>query len=217
LLDRLYENNRAWSAEMLRRDPNFFDRLANQQRPQHFWIGCSDSRVPANEIVGLAPGELFVHRNVANLVVPGDLNCLSALQFAVDLLKVRHVIVCGHYGCSGVLTALRGDRIGLADQWLAPLARLRDQNRKTLDPIASDAERHNRFCELNVVEQVAAVCCTTVMQDAWARMQEVSVHGVIYGLKDGILRDLGIRVARPDELDDRYQSARAALQTPRAK
>src|SRR5688500_1810230 len=161
LLKQLFENNRAWAAELTRSDPEFFARLARQQRPEYLWIGCSDSRVPANDIVGLLPGELFVHRNVANLVVHTDLNCLSVMQFAIDLLKVRHVIVCGHYGCSGVRAALRNERHGLADNWLRHLQDVRDKH----EPVESES----RLCELNVIEQVANVCQTTIVQDAWTR------------------------------------------------
>ena len=181
-LTRLFDNNRAWAARIRQQQPGFFEQLARQQSPAYLWIGCSDSRVPANEIVGLLPGELFVHRNVANLVVHSDLNCLSVMQFAVDVLKVRHVIVCGHYGCSGVRAALHDERHGLIDNWLRHLKDVRDKHR----PIESE----DRLCELNVIEQVANVRETTIVQDAWARGQELHVHGWIYGLHDGLLRDL---------------------------
>jgi carbonic anhydrase len=192
LLDDLFANNRAWAAKMTRQDADFFRRLARQQAPEYLWIGCSDSRVPANEIVGLLPGELFVHRNVANVVVHTDLNCLSTMQFAVDVLKVAHVIVCGHYGCGGVLAALRDDRFGLVDNWLRHVQDVRGKHRVELDALATESARHDRLCELNVVEQVTNVCQTTVVRDAWTRGQPLTIHGVIYGLHDGLLRDLGI-------------------------
>ncbi|HEX2197356.1 MAG TPA: carbonate dehydratase [Burkholderiales bacterium] len=202
-LTHLFASNRAWAARVREQQPDFFQRLAQQQNPDYLWIGCSDSRVPANDIVGLLPGELFVHRNVANIVVHTDLNCLSVMQFAIDLLKVRHVIVCGHYGCSGVRAALRGERHGLADNWLRHVQDVRDKHQ----PIQSE----NHLCELNVIEQVANVCQTTIVQDAWARGQELHVHGWIYGLHDGLLRDLNTTVARPDEAPAAYRSALGAL------
>ena len=191
-LPELFANNRAWAAEMTLSDPEFFRRLSSQQAPQYLWIGCADSRVPANEIVGLLPGELFVHRNIANVVVHTDLNCLSVLQFAVDALRVRHVIVCGHYGCGGVLAALRDDRLGLADNWLRHVQDVRSKHQGELDSLSTEAERHDRLCELNVREQVINVAQTTIVQDAWARGQSLTVHGWIYGLRDGLLRDLGV-------------------------
>src|SRR5688572_3051557 len=202
-LTRLFDNNRAWAARIRQQQPGFFEQLARQQSPAYLWIGCSDSRVPANDIVGLLPGELFVHRNVANIVVHTDLNCLSVMQFAIDLLKVRHVIVCGHYGCSGVRAALRNERHGLADNWLRHLQDVRDKHQ----PIESE----NRLCELNVIEQVANVCQTTIVQDAWARGQELHVHGWVYGLQDGLLRDLSTTVAGPREALAAYKSALEAL------
>jgi carbonic anhydrase len=207
-LNQLFENNRAWAAGMLEKDPEFFRRLLGQQRPEYLWIGCSDSRVPANQIVGLLPGELFVHRNVANVVVQTDLNCLSVLQFAVDVIGIKHIIVCGHYGCGGVLAALRGDRLGLVDKWLANVVQVRDKNRAQIDSHSSEAERHDRLCELNVIEQVANVCQTPVLQDAWARSQPVSVHGWIYRIEDGLLHDLGMSIANPSELSEHYEVAR---------
>ena len=202
-LPELFSNNRAWAAEMTRRDPEFFRRLAGQQAPQYLWIGCADSRVPANEIVGLLPGELFVHRNIANVVVHTDLNCLSVLQFAVDVLRVRDIIVCGHYGCGGVAAALRDDRLGLADNWLRHVQDVRSKHASELDSIASDVERHDRLCELNVREQVINVAQTTIVRDAWARGQSVAVHGWIYGLRDGLLRDLGVWIDGPSQSSDR--------------
>jgi len=197
LLDHLFANNRAWAAEMTRQDPDFFQRLAGQQAPEYLWIGCSDSRVPANQIAGLAPGEMFVHRNIANVVVHSDLNCLSVMQFAVAVLRVRHIIVCGHYGCGGVGAALRDDRIGLVDNWLRHVQDVRDRHRSELDALQTDAERVNRLCELNVTQQVVNVSETTVVQDAWAQGQALTVHGWVYGLKDGLLRDLGISISGP--------------------
>jgi carbonic anhydrase len=191
-LDHLFANNRAWSAEMTRQDPEFFTRLSRQQAPEYLWIGCSDSRVPANQIVGLLPGEMFVHRNVANVVVHTDLNCLSTIQFAVDVLHVKHIIVCGHYGCGGVMASLRGDKIGLADNWLCHVQDVRRKHQDEIDALATDAERQKRLCELNVIEQVLNVSQTTVVRDAWARGDALSVHGWVYDLRDGLLRDLGI-------------------------
>jgi carbonic anhydrase len=202
-LTHLFANNRGWAARVRAEQPDFFEKLARQQNPDYLWIGCSDSRVPANDIVGLLPGELFVHRNVANIVVHTDLNCLSVMQFAIDLLKVRHVIVCGHYGCSGVRAALRNERHGLADNWLRHLQDVRDKHQ----PVESE----NRLSELNVVEQVANVCQTTIVQDAWARGQELHVHGWIYGLHDGLLRDLNTTVAGPDEASAAYRAAVQSL------
>ena len=189
-LTHLLENNRAWAANITRDDPDFFTRLSRQQTPEYFWIGCSDSRVPANQIAGLLPGEMFVHRNVANVVVHTDLNCLSSLQFAVDVLRVRHVIVCGHYGCGGVLAALRNDKLGLIDNWLRHVQDVRWKHRVDLDAIGSELEQHRRLCELNVIEQVANVSQTTVVRDALERGQELAVHAWIYALEDGLLRDL---------------------------
>jgi carbonic anhydrase len=194
LLKHLFANNRAWAARMTRQDPEFFSRLSSQQAPEYMWIGCADSRVPANEIVGLAPGELLVHRNVANVVVHADLNCLSVLQFAVEVLNVKHVIVCGHYGCGGVRAALRDDRLGLVDNWLRHVQDVRWKHLTELDRLASEEEQHHRLCELNVVEQVVNVSQTTVVRDAWTRGQALSVHGWIYDLHDGLLRDLGVSV-----------------------
>ena len=187
----LFQRNRAWAEGMRAADPAFFTGLANQQSPEFLWIGCSDSRGPANQITGLAPGEVFVHRNVANLVVHTDLNCLSVLQFAVDLLRVRHVIVCGHYGCSGVHAALTGQKVGLADNWLRHVQDVRENHAAELDAIADTAARERRLCELNVMAQVRHVCEATVVQDTWAAGRALTVHGWIYGVEDGLLRDLG--------------------------
>jgi carbonic anhydrase len=207
-LIQLFDNNRAWAASIRRRDPEFFSKLSQQQTPGYLWIGCSDSRVPANEIVGLLPGELFVHRNVANIVVHTDLNCLSVMQFAVDLLKVRHIIVCGHYGCTGVRAALHGERHGLIDNWLRHLQDVRQKHDKFL---ANLADAHDRLCELNVIEQVTNVCQTTIVRDAWERGQALQVHGWIYGLHDGLLRDLDTTVSGPQEVQSRYTAALAGL------
>ena len=200
LLARLFDNNRRWAAAMRAEDPQFFDRLVRQQSPEFLWIGCADSRVPANQIVGLLPGEMFVHRNVANVVVPTDLNCLSVLQYAVDVLGVRHVIVCGHYGCGGVRAALEGARHGLVDNWLQHVRDVQQAHARRLDGLADADERHEVLCELNVAQQVRNVCGTTVVQDAWRRGQALAVHGWIYSLADGLLRDLEVCVAAPGEI-----------------
>lgn len=208
MLKHLFANNRAWAAKMTRQDPEFFSRLSSQQAPQYLWIGCADSRVPANEIVGLAPGELLVHRNVANVVVHADLNCLSVLQFAVEVLKVEHIIVCGHYGCGGVRAALRDDRLGLVDNWLRHVQDVRWKHQAELDNLPSEEQQHDRLCELNVVEQVVNVSQTTVVRDAWARDQSLSVHGWIYDLHDGLLRDLGVSVtATPVEGSPKFSES----------
>lgn len=202
-LSHLIANNRAWAADMTRQDPAFFTRLAGQQAPQYLWIGCSDSRVPANQIVGLPPGEMFVHRNIANVVVHSDLNCLSVMQFAVEYLRVRHIIVCGHYGCGGVTAALRGDKLGVVDNWLRHVQDVRWKHHQELDALPNDDARLRRLCELNVVEQVVNAAQTTVVRDAWARGQSLSVHGWVYGLEDGLLRDLGLCIAAESELPGR--------------
>jgi carbonic anhydrase len=189
---KLLENNRAWAADRVKRDPTFFTRLEKLQTPQYLWIGCSDSRVPANEIVGLDPGELFVHRNVANVVVHTDLNCLSVLQFAIDVLKVQHVIVCGHYGCGGIRAALERDAHGLIDNWLRHVQDVERDYQHELDGIVDPQQREDRLCELNVAEQIRNVARTTIVQDAWRRGHAVQLHGWIYGLKDGLITDLRI-------------------------
>jgi carbonic anhydrase len=206
-LGRLFANNRAWAEGATRREPDFFARLASQQAPQYLWIGCSDSRVPANQIVGLMPGEMFVHRNVANVVVHSDLDCLSTLQFAVEVLKVGHVIVCGHYGCGGVLAALRDERLGLVDNWLRHVQDVRSKHAAQLDRLLDERQRYDRLCELNVVEQVVNVCRTTVVREAWARGQALAVHGWIYGIDKGLLRDLAMCVASESELAACYAAA----------
>jgi carbonic anhydrase len=210
-LSHLFANNKAWAGSVRQQDPDFFSQLSEQQQPSYLWIGCSDSRVPANQIVGLLPGELFVHRNLANLVVHTDLNCLSVMQFAVDILKVRHIIVCGHYGCSGVGAALRGERIGLSDNWLRHVQDVRQKHEKSLASAGDDSEASERLCELNVVEQVLNVCHTTIARDAWERGQELTVHGWIYGLHDGLLRDLNFTVGEVHETLPLYYAAVSAL------
>jgi carbonic anhydrase len=206
-LSHLFANNRAWADQIRTEDPEFFRKLCHQQAPRYFWIGCSDSRVPANQITGLLPGEMFVHRNVANVVPPNDLNCLSALAFAVDVLQVRHVIVCGHYGCAGVSAVLRGLRFDLVDQWLMHVEKVRRKHAAQLTSLGDEETRFARLCELNVIEQVAKVCETTCVQDAWTRGQPVMVHGWIYAVNDGLLRDLEICIAAPEELAPAYQAA----------
>ena len=199
-LKRLFERNRAWAEEISAREPNFFRELARQQTPHYLWIGCSDSRVPSTQLVDLSPGEMFVHRNVANVVVHTDLNCLSVMQYAVDVLKVRHVIVCGHYGCGGVQAALEGARFGLIDNWLRHVQDVAEKHSDALAEAPDDAARLRLLCELNVREQVSNVCRTTIVQDAWERGQELAVHGWVYALEDGLLRDLGLCVTCPEDL-----------------
>src|SRR5215203_4719285 len=198
-LQHLFQNNRAWANRITERDPEFFHKLASQQSPEYLWIGCADSRVPANEIIGLLPGEVFVHRNVANVVVHTDLNCLSVLQFAVDALRVKHIIVCGHYGCGGVRAALTGAKLGLIDNWLRHVQDVRHKHATEIDLLPESA-REDRLCELNVLEQAVNVCETTIVQDAWARGQSVTVHAWLYRLDDGLLRDLEFDVDSADEL-----------------
>lgn len=206
-LAELFEKNRAWVESVTRDDPGFFDRLSHQQSPEYLWIGCSDSRVPANQITGLTPGEVFVHRNIANVVVHTDLNCLSVIQFAVDLIRVRHIIVCGHYGCSGVHAALTGRKVGLADNWLRHVQDVAERHGSYLGTVVGDERRHDTLCELNVIEQVKNVCHTTAVQDAWSNGQALSVHGWVYGVHDGRLRDLAATVARPEELESALKAA----------
>lgn len=206
-LRKLFENNQTWAERLQARDPEFFAKLAQQQSPDFLWIGCSDSRVPANEIVGLLPGELFVHRNVANLVIHTDLNCLSVLQYAVDVLQVEHIIVCGHYGCGGVKAALQNRPLGLIDNWLRHIQDLIRKHEPLLSTIADEQKRIDRLCELNVVEQVVNVCQTTIVEGAWARGQRLAVHGWIYSLTDGLLRDLAICITGREEVAARYKEA----------
>jgi carbonic anhydrase len=213
-LDDLFANNRAWAQQTLRQDPQFFAKLARQQAPEYLWIGCSDSRVPANQITGLAPGEVFVHRNIGNVVAHTDLNCLSVIEFAVDLIRVKHVIVVGHYGCSGVKTVLDGRRVGVADNWLRHIEDVQLRHAAVLHELSAD-DRLDRLCELNVIEQVVNVCRTTVVEDAWRRGQPLTVHGWVYGLKDGLVRDLRVSVDGDGQWPIRYRDALAALRSPR--
>jgi len=210
-LNHLFEQNQAWAEAIKRRDPEFFKKLSRQQTPEYLWIGCSDSRVPANEIIGLLPGEVFVHRNLANVVVHTDLNCLSVLQFAVDVLKVKHVMVVGHYGCGGVGKVIRCERVGLADNWLRHVQDVRDKHQNCLCALPDNTARSAKLCELNVIEQVANLCSTTIAHDAWARGQDLTVHGWIYGLRDGHLRDLKTSASSVEESATTYKTAVAAL------
>ena len=210
-LSHLFEANRDWVARVTRDDPGFFESLAHQQNPEYLWIGCSDSRVPANQITGLAPGEVFVHRNIANVVVHTDLNALSVIQFAVDHLEVKHIIVVGHYGCSGVHAALSKRKVGLADNWLRHVQDVYDKHGAYLGALVGDTRRHDALCELNVAEQVRNVCHTSTVQDAWARGQILAVHGWIYGVRDGLLRDLGVTVAGAEEADAAIATALTRL------
>jgi carbonic anhydrase len=209
-LPELFHNNRRWVETCTARQPDFFRRLTAQQAPAYLWIGCSDSRVPANEIVGLRPGELFVHRNVANVVVHTDLNCLSVLQYAVDVLRVRHVIVCGHYGCGGVRAALDGVRLGLIDNWLRHVRDVRANHEEEIARAGDVEAQADRLCELNVIEQAVNVCETTVVQDAWRRGQALAVHAWIYALEDGLLRDFGFSATGPDDIPDAVFAAHGA-------
>ncbi len=215
-LSDLFKHNRAWAAQMERERPGFFTGLKSQQKPKYMWVGCSDSRVPANQITGLDPGEVFVHRNVANVVVPTDLNCLSTIQFAVDLLKVEHLMVVGHYGCGGVQAALENTRVGLADNWLRHIKDVHDRHRALIDA-APEGARLDVLCELNVIEQVINVAQTTVLQDAWARGQRVTLHGWVYGLGDGLLQDLHISLDGLEPIARRYQAAIAAVSGSRRR
>lgn len=211
MLTHLFQQNRRWAQRIRAQEPDFFHKLLQQQSPEYLWIGCADSRVPANDIVGLLPGELFVHRNVANVVVHTDLNCLSVLQYAVDVLKVKHVIVCGHYGCGGIWATLRNDRLGLIDNWLRHVQDVRKKHDHELMKIVGENHQCNRLCELNVIEQVLNVCETTIVQDAWSRGQNLAIHGWIYGLHDGHLRNLNICLTDRDSIVPTYQSAVASL------
>ncbi len=213
VLQQLFSNNRQWADSMTARDPDFFSKLLSQQSPEFLWIGCSDSRVPANTIVGLEPGELFVHRNVANVVVHSDLNSLSVVQFAIDVLRVKHIIVCGHYGCSGVRTALERRRVGLADNWLRHVQDVHNKHTAFLPAEMTPQDRSDRLCELNVIEQVVNVCQTTILQDAWDRGQEVTVHSWVYSLEDGLVRDLGLAVSNLNSLAPQLESSLARYQS----
>ncbi|GGY99223.1 carbonate dehydratase [Pseudoduganella plicata] len=216
-LQNLLNNNRRWADSMVERDPEFFQRLANQASPEYLWIGCSDSRVPANELLGLLPGDVFVHRNIANVVVHSDLNCLSVLQFAIEVLKVKHVIIVGHYGCKGVHAALTGARVGLVDNWLRHVQDVSQKHERYLGTVLDEQKRSEKLCELNVVEQVVNVCSTTIVRDAWDRGQPLSVHGWVYGLKDGLLHDLGMRVSSHEELAPRLANRLAAYNAAAAE
>ena len=209
-LETLLRNNQEWADRVTREDPTFFERLSKQQAPEYLWIGCSDSRVPANQIMGLAPGEVFVHRNIANVMVPTDLNCMSTIQFAVDVLKVRHILVVGHYGCGGVGAALHGTRLGLADNWIRHVGDIAQKHAALLGQIPAE-QRHDALCELNAIEQAENVCLTTVVQDAWARGQQLAVHGWVYSLADGKVRELGMDVDARDALEPVYAWAIAGV------
>ena len=208
----LLRNNRDWAEQVRREDPQFFERLSRQQAPKYLWIGCSDSRVPANQIMGLAPGEVFVHRNIANVMVHTDLNCMSVIQFAVDVLRIEHILVVGHYGCGGVHAALTGTRVGLADNWIRHVGDVAQKHASLLESLAPEL-RDDRLCELNAIEQAENVCLTTVVRDAWARGQEVSVHGWVYSLLDGRVRELGMDVGSADQLRPAYERALSRLST----
>ena len=205
-LKQLFDNNRRWVTQLTAKDPGFFQRLSHLQQPQYLWIGCADSRVPANEIVGLLPGELFVHRNISNVVAANDTNCLSVLQYAVDVLQVRHVIVCGHYGCGGIEATLEDRKLGLADQWLKNVREVRTKHWDQLSGMKKDLQSR-RLCELNVIEQVLHVTQTGIVQDAWERKQQISVHGWIYGVENGLLRDLGLCISHSSEAEEYYLAA----------
>ena len=210
-LEELFESNRRWAAKTEAREPGFFSRLLKQQSPQYMWIGCADSRVPANELVDLLPGELFVHRNVANVVVHSDLNCMSVIQFAIDVLQVKHIMVVGHSGCGGVAAALTDRRIGIADNWLRHVQDVRDRHRDWLNTVPME-RRVDALCELNVIEQAENVCRTTVVQDAWQRGQELVVHGWFYGLYNGLIHDLTMTVSGPDDVAPTFEKALNSLQ-----
>lgn len=204
-LQHLLDNNTQWAANETEDDAHYFQRLSTHQRPEYLWIGCADSRVPANEIIGLDPGEVFVHRNVGNVVVHTDMNCLSVIQYAVDILKVKHIIVCGHYGCGGVHAAMENTQHGLIDNWLRHIKDIYQKHKTEVDGIANEQQRKARVCEINVLEQVANVCYTTIVQNAWQRGQALAVHGWVYGLRDGLLNDLGIMIDAPEKLPETYR------------
>lgn len=206
-IQNLFDRNREWVTEVTAQDPDFFARLKQQQTPEYLWIGCADSRVPATQITGMMPGEIFVHRNVANLVVHTDLNCLAVIQYAVEVLKVKHVIVCGHYGCGGVNAALNNAKFGLIDNWIRHIQDVASTHASLLRSASDDLVRFDRLCELNVIEQVRNVCQTTIVQDAWSRGQSLTVHGVIYGLGDGLLQDLSMVIERPEQIQSAYAAA----------
>ena len=214
-LEHLLDNNRAWADRISREDPTFFERLSRQQAPKYLWIGCSDSRVPANQVVDLAPGEVFVHRNIANVVVHTDLNCLSVIQFAVDVLKVEHILVVGHYGCGGVLAALQHARVGLADNWIRHVGDVALHHAELLANAGGEHLQHDRLCELNALQQVSNVCQTTIVRDAWTRGQELTVHGWVYSLKDGRVHHLGMDIDSPASLAEKYEPALARIRADR--
>jgi len=213
-IQNLFEQNREWVAQVTAQDPDFFVRLAQQQTPEYLWIGCADSRVPSTQITGMMPGEIFVHRNVANLVIHTDLNCLSVMQFAVDVLRVKHIIVCGHYGCGGVNAALASRRLGLIDNWIRHIQDVAQLHAALLTNLDAHAQS-DRLCELNVIEQVRNVCQTTIVQDAWARGQQLAVHGLIYGIGDGLLQDMRMMIATPEDVQPMYAAAVAYIASPR--
>lgn len=210
-LAHLFENNRKWAQHTTHQEPTFFSNLAEQQNPEYLWIGCADSRVPANELIGLLPGEVFVHRNIANLLVHSDLNCLSVLQYAVDVLKVKHIIICGHYGCGGVAAVFHNRRFGLVDNWLRHIHDTKTKYHALLTSVADEKARLNRLCELNVIDQIFSAAQTTVIQDAWARGQSVTVHGWVYDLHDGLLHSLGLEVSSADDLQQQSQAVFARM------
>lgn len=205
VLKQLFENNRHWADRVKRSNPEFFQNLSRQQKPEYLWIGCSDSRVSANEIVDLLPGEIFVHRNIANLVVHTDLNCLSVIQYAVEVLKVKHIILCGHYGCGGIQAAMESKEHGLIDNWLRNIKDVYRYHQAQIDALQDEKEKHNLLCELNVIEQVANICHTTIVQNAWRAGQELAVHGWIYSIEDGILKDLNVCITNPDEISQTHR------------
>lgn len=211
MLDDIFKSNQQWAKRILQKDPDFFKKLQEQQHPEYFWVGCSDSRVPASEIMDLLPGEVFVHRNVANQVVHSDMNCLTALQYAVDVLKVRHIIVTGHYSCGGIKAAYGKERHGLVDNWLFHVRDTISKHSKALNMIADEKLKLDKICELNVIEQVVNLCHTTTMEDAWARRQDVTVNGLIYSLKDGHLKSLNISINSMDQVDEMYEHAKNAI------
>jgi carbonic anhydrase len=213
-LDHLFERNREWAAEMVEKDPDFFKRLVSQQLPKYFWIGCSDSRVPSTQITNLPPGDIFVHRNVANVVTHADLSLLSVLQFAVDVLRVRHIIVSGHYNCSGVHVALMKQRVGLADNWLRHIQDTQEKHGRYLGDTLPPQVRYDRLCEINVIESSVNVCRTTIVQDAWNRGQELTVHGWLYGVNDGLIRDLGMTISGNNEIAPKYAASLARYVDP---
>ncbi|WP_301360983.1 carbonate dehydratase [Stutzerimonas nitrititolerans] len=204
-LEQLFENNARWAEAINKEDPTFFAKLAKQQAPEYLWIGCSDARVPANEIVGLLPGDLFVHRNVANVVLHTDLNCLSVIQFAVDVLKVKHILVTGHYGCGGVRASMRDDQLGLIDGWLRTIRDLYYEHREHISTFSTEEAQVDRMCELNVIQQVANVSHTSIVQNAWHRGQPLEIHGCIYGIKDGIWKDLNVTISGPEQVPAQYR------------